>query len=100
MLPIKHLHDNGIFEGIVERPDKAYLELKAEQRSVISPGDLIPLEAPTDKRRGAAERFAAWARGKNSSLPPDRHSANAGLRRGSAQAGRHDRQCQQRRHAV
>jgi beta-lactamase superfamily II metal-dependent hydrolase len=40
VLPIKHLHDNGIFEGSVDRPDQAYLDLKLE-RSVISPGDVI-----------------------------------------------------------
>ncbi len=43
MLPIKHLHDNGLFEGIVDRPDKSYLECAVEERSVISPGDEIPL---------------------------------------------------------
>jgi beta-lactamase superfamily II metal-dependent hydrolase len=45
MLPIKHLHDNGIFEGIVDRPDQPYLDLKAEKRSVISPGDRLELDA-------------------------------------------------------
>lgn len=39
-LPIKHLHDNGIFEGIVDKPDQAYLDLKVK-RSVVSPGDVI-----------------------------------------------------------
>ncbi len=43
VLPIKHLHDNGIFEGIVDRPDQSYLDLKAEKRSVIAPGDTIEL---------------------------------------------------------
>src|SRR3989304_5469974 len=31
ILPIKHLHDNGIFAGIVDRPDKSYLESKVEK---------------------------------------------------------------------
>jgi hypothetical protein len=48
-LLIKHLHDNGIFEGIVDRPDKSYLEFKVERRSVISAGDLIPLERAPEK---------------------------------------------------
>jgi len=48
-LPIKHLHDNGIFEGLVDRPDKAYLEFKVEQRSVISPGDVIAVGQSDDK---------------------------------------------------
>lgn len=49
ILPIKHLHDNGIFEGIVERPDKSYLELKAAKRSVISPGESLALENSSGK---------------------------------------------------
>ncbi|HEV3136909.1 MAG TPA: MBL fold metallo-hydrolase [Pirellulales bacterium] len=44
MLPIKHLHDNGIFEGLVDRPDKAYLELKSDRHSVVAPGEFIALE--------------------------------------------------------
>jgi competence protein ComEC len=48
MLPIKHLHDNGIFEGIVDRPDKSYLECKVEKRSVLSPGELLPLDASAE----------------------------------------------------
>jgi competence protein ComEC len=43
MLPIVHLHDNGLFEGLTERPDKSYLDLKAGKRSAISPGDAIDL---------------------------------------------------------
>ncbi len=43
MLPIKHLHDNGLFEGLVDRPDKSYLDFKAGRRSVISPGDEVEL---------------------------------------------------------
>ncbi len=43
VLPIKHLHDNGIFEGIVDRPDKPYLECDVERRSVVSPGEEIDL---------------------------------------------------------
>jgi competence protein ComEC len=48
LLPVKHLHDNGIFEGIVDRPDKSYLEAPVGQRSVIAPGDEIEL-AQVDK---------------------------------------------------
>lgn len=43
VLPIKHLHDNGVFEGIVDRPDRAYLECKVGKRSVINPGDELEL---------------------------------------------------------
>ena len=61
MLPIKHLHDNGIFEGIVDRPDQSYLDFKAERRSVLAPGETIELTqaagaAPVSVRcLGAAE---------------------------------------------
>jgi beta-lactamase superfamily II metal-dependent hydrolase len=48
LMPIKHLHDNGEFEGQIERPDKPYLECKVEQRSVISPGDLIEVKQPPE----------------------------------------------------
>jgi len=49
MLPIKHVHDNGIFEGLVERPDDSYLNFKALRRSVISPGDVIELEGDGER---------------------------------------------------
>lgn len=52
-LPIKHLHDNGIFEGIVDRPDQAYLDLKV-RRSVVSPGDVL-LSEPSVKDSPALE---------------------------------------------
>lgn len=45
MLPIQHLHDNGEFEGLVDRPDQSYLDCKALKRSVLSAGDIIELEA-------------------------------------------------------
>jgi competence protein ComEC len=54
MLPIRHLHDNGIFPGIVDRPDKSYLECKADRRSVLSAGDVLALAAPTDGSAPAA----------------------------------------------
>ncbi len=47
-LPIKHLHDNGIFEGIVDRPDKNYLELNVQTRSVIQPGEILEMGQSND----------------------------------------------------
>jgi len=44
-IPIRHVHDNGIFEGIRERPDKLYLEFPAGRRTVINPGDEIKLKS-------------------------------------------------------
>ena len=92
MLPIKHLHDNGIFEGIVDRPDKSYLEFKAEKRSVISPGDVIGLDAPPT-RRDAAGGALHWHATKVHRSAGGRE-ADARLRRIPAQADRHHRQRQ------
>lgn len=46
-LPIQHLHDNGIFENIVERPDQKYLDLKVK-RSTVSPGEVLLSELAKD----------------------------------------------------
>jgi beta-lactamase superfamily II metal-dependent hydrolase len=46
MLPILHLHDNGQFEGLVDKPDQSYLDCKALTRSVMSAGDVIELARP------------------------------------------------------
>ena len=48
-LPIRHVHDNGIFETIRERPSKEYLQFEADKRSVINPGDVIKLKNVDDK---------------------------------------------------
>lgn len=48
MIPIKHLHDNGQFEGMPDNPGKAYFELKCEKRLVIHPGQQIPLTQTAD----------------------------------------------------
>jgi beta-lactamase superfamily II metal-dependent hydrolase len=49
ILPIRKVYDNGIFEGLRDRPSKEYLEFKADARIVLNPGDEIALEQPTDK---------------------------------------------------
>jgi beta-lactamase superfamily II metal-dependent hydrolase len=43
LVPIKHLWDNGKFEGLTEPPDQAYLKLKCGEKHVISPGMKLPL---------------------------------------------------------
>jgi len=43
-IPIRHVFDNGIFDGIREKPDQEYLTFAAGQRSVISPGDVLPIK--------------------------------------------------------
>ena len=48
LLPISHVHDNGIFEGMPDRPDKSYLEFACEKRSVIEPGESIELKQPSN----------------------------------------------------
>lgn len=44
MIAIGHVHDNGEFEGMPDRPHPEYRQFKCEQRSVIHPGDSIELE--------------------------------------------------------
>src|SRR5205085_9934758 len=48
LLPIKRLYDNGTFEGQREFPDKAYKDLKCEERLVLSPNDEIKLQQSSD----------------------------------------------------
>lgn len=43
MMPIRAVYDNGLFEGIREKPDQEYLAFPAGRRAVISAGDEIPL---------------------------------------------------------
>ncbi|MBI3838519.1 MAG: MBL fold metallo-hydrolase [Planctomycetia bacterium] len=77
MLPIKHLHDNGIFEGIVDRPDKSYLECKAGKRSVISPGDFIALE-PLAGENSPRLRLQCLGTRQRYIAPPPGEPANPG----------------------
>ncbi len=44
LLPIGRVYDNGLFEGLPERPDQSYLEFKCAGRTVIQPGDTIGLK--------------------------------------------------------
>jgi hypothetical protein len=46
ILVIGHVHDNGLFEGLRERPDAEYLSFPAEERSVLQPGDELALRQP------------------------------------------------------
>lgn len=43
LIPIGHVYDNGIFEGMPDRPDRSYFEFACEKRSVIQPGESIAL---------------------------------------------------------
>lgn len=43
LLPIKNVYDNGEFDGQREHPSKDYLAFKCEKRSVLNPGDVLPL---------------------------------------------------------
>lgn len=43
LVPIRNLWDNGTFEGLRDRPDKAYLALKCGKKHVLSPGSKLPL---------------------------------------------------------
>lgn len=44
LLPIGHVYDNGIFEGMPDNPGKEYFEFRCQQRSVLKPGDEIELK--------------------------------------------------------
>ncbi len=46
LIPIRHVYDNGIFEGMPDRPDASYFDFACEQRSVIQPGERIALKQP------------------------------------------------------
>ncbi|MFN0017922.1 MAG: ComEC/Rec2 family competence protein [Pirellulaceae bacterium] len=43
LVPIRNLWDNGEFEGLRDRPDKAYLSLKCGKKHVLAPGSKLPL---------------------------------------------------------
>ena len=43
LIPIRHVHDNGLFKEGWEKPSKEYLTFKAETRTVLSPGDELAL---------------------------------------------------------
>jgi beta-lactamase superfamily II metal-dependent hydrolase len=44
LIPIHHLHDNGEENPSRDRPTTQYLETKVDDRTMISPGDLLPLK--------------------------------------------------------
>ena len=73
LLPIRNVYDNGEFPGGRERPDKAYLEFKADRRQVINPGDAISLKPAADKHLppmlkclGTRQKFIEPVGGKQS----------------------------------
>jgi competence protein ComEC len=46
LLPIRHVHDNGTFDGMPDRPDASYFEFACDNRSVLVPGESIELKQP------------------------------------------------------
>jgi competence protein ComEC len=74
LMPIKHVHDNGLFPGLRERPDKDYLEFAAEQRSVLSAGDEIALKQTAGS--GALSVRCLCARQQTISPPETGTAAN------------------------
>jgi competence protein ComEC len=46
LLPIGTVYDNGVFEGMPDNPGKDYFAFKCGKRTVINPGDRIPLQQP------------------------------------------------------
>lgn len=45
-MPVKTVYDNGIFEGIREKPDREYQQFPADRRMVLSAGDEVALQQP------------------------------------------------------
>jgi beta-lactamase superfamily II metal-dependent hydrolase len=43
-VPIKVVHDNGVFDNMPDHPGKGYFEFPCERREVIRPGDEIVLQ--------------------------------------------------------
>ncbi len=41
LIPIGHVHDNGEFEGMPDKPDEAYRKFPCDKRSVINPGTTL-----------------------------------------------------------
>lgn len=44
LLPIGHVHDNGKFEGMPDKPEQSYWDFQCERRSVIHPGTEIAIK--------------------------------------------------------
>jgi hypothetical protein len=42
-MPVQHLYDNGNENPTADRPSQEYLQAKVDDRSVLSPGDVLPL---------------------------------------------------------
>jgi hypothetical protein len=72
LLPIKHVWDNGIFEGMPDNPGKEYFELPCEKRHVINPGDELPLEALARGPKLSLRCLAA----RQKIIPPPAGAAN------------------------
>ena len=43
LMPVQHLYDNGNENPTADRPSQEYLQAKVDDRSLISPGDVLPL---------------------------------------------------------
>ena len=50
LMPIQHLHDNADENPTADRPPQEYLQARVGDRSLLSPGDVLPL-----KQRDGAE---------------------------------------------
>jgi beta-lactamase superfamily II metal-dependent hydrolase len=44
LLPIKTVYDNGLWDGMPEKPDKSYFQFPAENRVALNPGDKLPVK--------------------------------------------------------
>ena len=53
LVPIRNLWDNGEFDGLRDRPDKAYLTLKCGKKHVLAPGSKLPLSEAQQRENQA-----------------------------------------------
>jgi competence protein ComEC len=67
VVPIRNLYDNGQFENMPDNPGKAYFELKADKKHVVSPGEEMPLK---QAERGAAKLSLRFLGGKQRFIEP------------------------------
>ena len=48
LLPVKTVHDNGVFDGMPDDPGTGYFQFRADRREVIQPGDSFTMAGAAD----------------------------------------------------
>ncbi len=66
LMPIQHLHDNADEHPTADRPSQEYLKAKVDDRSLLSPGDVLPL----NQREGAPKLTIKCLAGHHTLIDP------------------------------